>query len=294
MAMSHALAGYRLPIGIFRFRIAPVQLLLVPGVNKGNMLRGGFGHAFRRLCCIPQCSDPRRCPLAASCPYKAVFEPSPPPGAESLSKNQDIPRPFVFRAPQTQQTRFEKGQMFEFDLVLIGRALNFFSYFVLSFRELAAEGLGLNRAKANLERVDQIKLLPDRASPHDSHAEVVYTAEDQLFRATETTWVSEWIRSRYKQSLDSEAGHLIQRITIRFVTPTLLRADGEVIRHPEFHHIFKRLRDRVNALNTFFGDGPLQVDFLGLGKRAETVRTATCECQMDRTLSDVIQDAATP
>ena len=46
---------------------------------------------------------------------------------------------------------------------------------------------------------------------------------------------------------------------------------------PSSNHIFKRLRDRVNALNTFFGDGPLQTDFSGLGQRAEKVRTAACD-----------------
>src|SRR5712691_10554070 len=119
-----------LRLGLFRFTIAPLQPLLVPAVNKGNMLRGGFGLAFRRLCCIPQCGDTRACPLAASCPYKTVFEPSPPPGADRLSKNHDIPRPFVFRAPHTQQARFEKGEPFKFDLVLVGRAFDFLPYFV--------------------------------------------------------------------------------------------------------------------------------------------------------------------
>src|SRR5947209_11770013 len=105
--MADAMARIALRIGVFRFALAPAQSLVVPSINKANMLRGGFGHAFRRLCCVPQCRDTKNCPLAASCPYKAVFEPSPPPGADRLSKNQDIPRPFVFRAPQTQQTRFE-------------------------------------------------------------------------------------------------------------------------------------------------------------------------------------------
>jgi len=56
------------------------------------------------------------------------------------------------------------------------------------------------------------------------------------------------------------------------LTPTFIRADGQVIREPEFHHIFKRLRDRINALSTFFGDGPLDVDFRGLGDRSEKIR----------------------
>jgi hypothetical protein len=272
--MSHALAGHRLPIGLFRFRITPVQTLLVPSVNKGNMLRGGFGQVFRRLCCVPECRDSRCCPLKTSCPYKEVFEPSPSAGAESLSKNQDIPRPFVFRAPTTQKTRFEKGEPFEFELVLIGRAFEFLPYFVLSFRELAVEGLGLNRAKCNLERVEQIKL-PPHTSPHVCQPEVVYTADEQILRPTQVISMGEWITTRCQNSYDiSDA--TVQRLAIRFVTPTFLRADGEVIRRPEFHHVFKRLRDRVNSLSTFYGDGPLDADFQSLGNRAEGVRTICC------------------
>lgn len=273
--MSHVLAGHRMPIGLFRFRIAPLQMLLVPSVNKGNMLRGSFGHALRRVCCVPQCEDARRCPLLASCPYRSVFEPSRPPGAESLSKNQDIPRPFVFRAPQTKKTRFEKGEPFGFDLVLVGNALDFLPYFVLSFRELAAEGLGLNRAKCCLERVEQIKPVSNGVSQRNCGTEVVYSAEDQLFRATPATKTEEWIENRFHTSVPEVNGS-IERLTIQFVTPTLLRANGEIVHQPDFHHIIKRLRDRVNALCTFFGDGPLEADFSGVGKRAENVQTAAC------------------
>lgn len=271
--MSYALAGHRILIGLFRFRITPLQTLFVPSVNKGNMLRGGFGQAFRRLCCVPHCKDSRSCLLNAPCPYREVFEPSPSASAESLSKNQDIPRPFVFRAPKTQKTRFEVGEPFEFELVLIGRALECLPYFVLSFRELAAGGLGLNRAKCNLERVEQIELCSSGA---DSLANFIYTAEGQIFKATDAVMADEWTKSRLCHSLAYADDGAVQRVTIRFVTPTFLRADGEVIRRPDFHHVFKRLRDRINALNTFFGDGPLDADFSGLGKRAETVRTAAC------------------
>src|SRR5262245_55165005 len=106
---AHPLNG-SLRIGLLRLRILPCELLVVPAVNKGNMLRGGLGHAFRRLCCIPQCSDAHTCPLGQLCLYKQVFEPSPPPGAQQLSKNQDIPRPFVLRPPATTDTHFRRGQ----------------------------------------------------------------------------------------------------------------------------------------------------------------------------------------
>jgi hypothetical protein len=255
---------------VLRFRLTPVSVLIVPAVNKGNMLRGAFGNAFRRLCCIPQCRDARSCPLAESCPYKQIFEPSPPPGAERLSKNQDIPRPFIFRPPPSTQTHFERGESFEFELVLIGRALEFIPYFVLAFRELVDVGLGLNRGRCMLDVVEELGL-SSPVSGRLSSVAFVYSAEDQLFRSVKGIDSSEWIESRICE-LQSAIHNSQSAIRISFLTPTFIRVDGKVIREPEFHHIFKRLRDRINALSTFFGDGPLDVDFRGLGERSQKIR----------------------
>ncbi len=258
--MRDALAENALRIGLFRFTIAPLQPLEVPAVNKGNMLRGGFGHAFRRLCCIPQCKDARACPLDGSCPYKAVFEPSPPPGADRLSKNQDIPRPFVFRAPPTRQTRFEKGERFEFGLVLIGRALDFLPYFVLSFRELAGQGLGLNRAVCELENVTACDFDAECCGQRVSifRPNLSYSGASGPGGLDRAAHAATWPR---------------RAITVRFLTPTHLTFEGQIVKRPEFHHLFKRVRDRVNALSSFYGDGPIDADFKGLGERAEKVRT---------------------
>lgn len=280
-------------LGLFQFTITPVEPLDVPAVNKGNMLRGGFGHAFRRLCCVPQCKDAKTCPLGASCPYKAVFEPSPPAGSNRLSRNQDIPRPFVFRAPPTRKTRFEAGERFEFGLVLMGRALDSLPYFVLSFRELAQGGLGLNRARCTLEKVEEVGVPSEGDAFDGPKKRLIYSAEDQLFRAAHGFNPDQWIKMRIRQlsatagtdtslaaKLSNRHGNTpASNLTIRFLTPTFLRADGEVVRRPEFHHIFKRLRDRINALSTFFGDGPVDADFRGLGERAEKVRTVAARAE---------------
>jgi len=108
---------------------------------------------------------------------------------------------------------------------------------------------------------------------------LVYSAEDQLFRATGSRAADEWIAPRLRHLLDANGNTSVQRVTIRFLNPTFLRADGEVVRRPEFHHFFQRLRDRINALSTFFGDGPLDVDFRGLGERAEKVRTVSTKIE---------------
>jgi hypothetical protein len=48
---------------------------------------------------------------------------------------------------------------------------------------------------------------------------------------------------------------------VEFITPTLLKANGREVHRPDFGVFMKRLRDRVNALGTFYGEGPLEVDF---------------------------------
>lgn len=277
--MSVELLSQAVTVGICRFTLIPRETMFVPAVNKANMLRGAFGHAFRRLCCIPECDSARVCPLESSCPYKAIFEPSPPPDANRLSRNQDIPRPFVFRAPLNDKTRFQPGEEFQFDLVLIGRALDHLPYFVLSFRDLAAQGLGLNRAKCELRHVFEVQ--PDRAEAHGQSqgqrpagaSDLIYDSADQVFHAPRGLDLERWLRER----VSTLSGN--RQVMVRFLTPTLLKAENSITRNPEFQHLFKRLRDRVNSLSTFFGSGPLTVDFSGLGARAEQVHTVSSDLQ---------------
>lgn len=69
------------------------------------------------------------------------------------------------------------------------------------------------------------------------------------------------------------------KIHLKFLTPTRIRYNptgekgkSQIIRVPEFHHLFKRLRDRISALSLAYGEGPLNIDFKGLGERAERIK----------------------
>jgi hypothetical protein len=309
--MSAELLSHAFTLGLFRFTLVPRETMFVPAVNKANMLRGAFGHSFRKLCCVPQCTNARECPLASSCPYKVIFEPSPPADADRLRLNQDVPRPFVFRASSDdKKTKFLPGEKFQFGLVLIGRAFDHLPYFVLSFRDLAAQGIGLNRAKCELQLVEEQTLhsLP-QASRQTSQSpdHKIFTSSDQVFHSPKGLDLAQWIAQRVHQlssgstedmsdaqgttvsGCGSQASdkHLWtasvpgsnQKISISFLTPTLLKAENAIARSAEFHHLFKRLRDRINSLSTFFGGGPLSVDFAGLGLRAEQVRTVSSDVQ---------------
>ncbi len=229
----------RLQFAQFRLRLAPQQTLFMPAQNKGNVLRGALGTMLRTLCCHPECPGARHCNLRATCPYAQVFEPAPPAGSSALSNYQAIPRPFVIRPPVTKQngvieidekTQYGPGETLEFGLILVGRITELLPHFVLSFDRLAEAGLGLNRARCRLERVEQLAPLSQFAIQNPQ-----------------------------------------SQVLVRFLTPTDLVFEEKQVREPEFHHLVRRLRDRLNALATFYCGGPLQLDFQGLAKRARDV-----------------------
>jgi len=75
--------------------------------------------------------------------------------------------------------------------------------------------------------------------------------------------------------LDS-SGDPVNRIAIRFETPTELKAGGQAIEQPYFGVLAARIRDRISTLRTLYDDGPLTIDFREFGKRAEHIRMTRC------------------
>src|SRR5262249_31123618 len=63
----------------------------------------------------------------------------------------------------------------------------------------------------------------------------------------------------------------ITAVTLRFLTPTELKAGGRVVAEPEFRHLFARIRDRIAMLSALYGNSPLTLDFQALGERAGAV-----------------------
>lgn len=249
-----------------RFHLQPAQPLQLPALNKGNSLRGGFGNAFRKLVCVDLRWDCAQCTLRYQCPYTAVFNPFVPPDAPHLSHNANLPRPFVVKPPLSQQTIYPPATPLIFDLVLIGRAIEYLPYFIVAFRQLGVDGFGLNRARVDLSRVEAIAL--------DGSPSMVYESTANLVRPSPPISFDLLSRPDTDPPLPNEAG-----LTIEFLTPTTLKAgstpghDADTVREPAFHHILKRLRDRLNALASFYGDGPLDLDFKGLGAASEQVPT---------------------
>ena len=245
----------------FRFYFRSAGSLYFPVYKSGNIVRGAFGDIFRKLVCIPSCHDAKTCDIRADCPYARVFEPQAARG-EGPSGLVDWARPFVFRAAHLDGRTILREEAFHFDVHNFDVRDPALPYFVLAFAQLAREGLGPGRGRAELTSVDQLDLNEGR---------VAQVFDGGQFRMRELA---------APNVVDlSETPERVGRLRVRFVTPTELKAGHQVADRPEFGILFGRLRDRISNLRTLYGAGPLEIDFRAMGERAAAVRMTGYDLQ---------------
>lgn len=115
----------------------------------GGLLRGAFGASLRRLSCMTGFRTCIGCPLLATCPYPALFEPSPRDlAAVGLARAQaGLPPPFILRVPGADPG--PDGRLV-FGMRLIGSAADRLAYVIEAWRQVFARGLGRERVRGAL------------------------------------------------------------------------------------------------------------------------------------------------
>jgi len=202
------------------------------------------------------------CPAAVGCVYKAIFEPSPPPGSERLRTLEDIPRPFVLRIPPDPRRILNTGELLIWEVVLVGNAIGALPYFIVAFKEIGEIGFGLwhdgRRSKAHLEAVHSV-------NPFTHSASRIYsgtTSTVDLSRHIEIT--GEDIMAEAKKLPDDF-------IMVEFRTPTRMRYQSRYVEIPEFHVLVRNLLRRLSTLSYFYEGKEINLDFEGLISRASKV-----------------------
>ena len=242
----------------FRFSFQAADPVYFPPHRSGDIIRGAFGTIFRRLACVPECKDARTCPVRGTCAYARIFEPS---AVEAHPSGlADFPRPFVFRAAHLDGQTIRPGEIFHFDLHVFDLKQPALPYFVLSFQQLAHEGLGPRRGRAELLSVHQ---LDARRQPVAEVFDGRNCSPGGGLPPVEL-------------SLEPQPAP-VSRVRVSFLTPTELKEGGAVTPRPEFGVLFARIRDRLSTLRALYGPGPLEIDFRAMGERARAVRITRSE-----------------
>jgi hypothetical protein len=177
----------------------------------------------------------------------------------------DWPRPFVFRAGHLDGCTVPPGAAFSFDLNLFDMQKPAIAYLVLVFAQMAREGFGPRRSRADLAAVWRL----------NEDAEAIAPLFDGSSLRHEGT-------TAMQLSLEPSA-ECVERVRVRFVSPTELKTGHQLSERPEFGVLASRIRDRLSTLRSLYDGGPLEIDFRGFGERAALVRLTRCDLrQVDR------------
>jgi len=124
----------------------------------------------------------------------------------------------------------QPAELFDFDLHLFDLSERSITCFLDSFTQLAREGLGAQRSRVDLTTVSQL----------DAGGNVASTIVSSSLRALQNV-------PPLEISLDRPT-LVINRVCIRFLTPTELKSGEQLASQPEFPILAARIRARVSTL----------------------------------------------
>lgn len=246
-----------LEIARFRFTLCIREAVYLP-LFKGSALRGGLGHALRRIACSQGTSgNCDHCKQSDECVYGYLFCTSPPGGAQVLRNQTEVARPYVIEPPLTRQAQFIVGDWLSFDIILVGRGITYLPYFIVAVQGFGRAGLGRTRGRFTLERVTAV--VPEGEAP-------VLDAAEGVVHSPKVSVIAPMVPA---------LKDIEDKMVVTFLAPTRLKHDGRWVRHgPPFHVLIKALLGRVSALSYFHGGERWEIDFRGWIDRAQEVRLA--------------------
>ncbi len=211
----------------YTFHLTAIDELYLP-YYKGSTFRGGFGNAFKKITCVLRTRECGDCPLRRTCTYIYVFEtmPSDDLAILNMHKYEKVPTPFVIEPPETDRKTFNPEDNFTFNLILIGKAIDYFPYFLLTFDHLGKIGIGKGRGKYKILKVE-------------SNGITVY--EDEIFIKTEPSVID--LSKGYENSIST--------VTLKIVTPLRIKFERRLVDDLEFHVLIRNLLRRLTLLGYF-------------------------------------------
>jgi len=240
-----------LPFARYRFTFQMAAPLRLPHY-AGSLLRGQFGAALRRVSCMTGATRCDGCLLRTTCPYPAVFE-APAPATHALQRFSQIPNPYVIEPPALGTTRIEAGDALCFNLVLVGRALGQLPLIVVALQRMIERGLGNDRARGTLERID----IEQNADWHT------------IWQRSDST-----IASHSPTRCEPPPAVAPSAIRLVFDTPLRLQHQGQPVRPAALtpRKLVADLLRRITLLAEFHADHPnLIADVPALVRHAETL-----------------------
>ena len=188
--------------------------------------------------------------IRTSCVYAVLFETAADHTSRGTYQLQDFPRPFVIEPPFSTTNRYQPGETLTCYLILAGRAIDYMPYFVLTFMELGKAGIGSTRGKYRVQKIN---------NAIGNRTDLIYDGPSEKFLEAPLI-----ISTRDLPSLPLES----QTISIKFQTPTRIKAGNSLTNNVTFPLLIQNLLRRISLVNQVAGNSPWDIDFKGLIQKA--------------------------
>lgn len=204
-----------LTLAKIEFTIQATEPLHLPQY-KGSTFRGAFGAIFKNVVCIKDDKECGSCILTKNCSYHYIFE---TPNSEKFPwfASPKLPHPYILEPPPETRERFEPGEQLKFNLVLVGKAIDYLPYFIFVFDDMGRRGgLGKYR-KDGFGRFGLVEVCDDLAAGRK-----LYDGHEKVLLQTPTILTGEELLHAHERPRGD-------RLILNFVTPTRIKHQGEYI-----------------------------------------------------------------
>jgi hypothetical protein len=224
---------------------------------KGALLRGALDNTFRRLVCPLPRGDCPNCSLYGKCLYISLLHPSPPKDFPDASKFISGPPAYVLKPSADNRQAYHPQDTLDFELTLIGRALDALPYFIFAFDQIGHRGLGKERGRYKLYQVNLQR---------NGQSRVLYDGIDQTLRSLPPAEPDNVFRPSSENVL-----------TLDLQTPLRIKQNGKLVTRLDFATLFKSLAQRIYLLSAFYGkNSPFDIsDLQAQAMMIETVKDET-------------------
>ena len=243
---------------------------------SGSAWRGAFGHALRKMVCVTKEKLCTGCPVLRSCLYTYIFESPPPENTEKMRLYRTVPHPYALYLPEKRlrgeivaspffpggdKVNQKVAEMTAIDLTLYGHSGEFFPHILHAFSRAAERGLGSQRTPYRLTGAQQF-------DPKSSSWEEIYVPGKP---------------PRQKTGEPVRIPTMPKKVIIHFLSPLRITVEGDLMTPDRltFGALFRTLFRRISMIRYFHGDGPIEIDFADLFKRADTVRLTPLSLQWE-------------
>lgn len=234
-----------------RFSLCVTAAISLPPY-KGDMLRRALLWNLGTIWCRqPQrCRD--GCRSLHECLFGSLIEPpSNPAWSEQIRRlmGPTPPPAYVLWDNQDRRRQLAANDPFHFELVLIGQAaIRQLPAFIAAFMAAAEQGIGLERLRVKLQRVDLLVGSDSQARP------LMINGAWQGDPAQDVTLGYD-DGQRWTEQLTASLAAPVTRLRIHFLSPTKIEAKGEQVREPQFSPLARAIVRRLRILSQVHGAG---------------------------------------